>query len=73
MARPRIIRQVAVLADRGVFGTCSCGGDVRFYTDSGVKCSVCGKLYGLWYIRRKPKQETPEQKQPSFKNLEDLV
>lgn len=55
LPRQRVVRQIFVLEDRGVFGTCSCGGDVKFYTDSGVKCSVCGKLYGLWYIRKKKK------------------
>ncbi|MBI4258793.1 MAG: hypothetical protein HY619_07545 [Thaumarchaeota archaeon] len=73
MARPRIIRQIEVLEDKGVFGACSCGGDVRFYSDSGVKCSVCGKLYGLWYIRRKVKTEVAESKELKFRQPEDLV
>ncbi len=62
MARPKIQRLVQVIKDRGSFGTCSCGGEVLFYTDSGVKCSTCGKLYGLWYLRRKANKQEEQKK-----------
>ncbi|MCS4538721.1 MAG: hypothetical protein HYY67_07690 [Thaumarchaeota archaeon] len=51
--RPRIQRTITVLETRGVFGTCNCGGRVLYYSDSGVKCESCGKLYGVWSIRHK--------------------
>jgi len=41
-----------VLADKGVFGICSCGGDIMFYSNRGVLCTSCGKLYGTWQFRR---------------------
>ena len=30
----------------GIFGKCSCGGNIHFYTNRGVKCSDCDKI--LW-------------------------
>jgi len=30
------------------FGRCSCAGEILYYTDRGVRCSTCGKLYGVW-------------------------
>jgi hypothetical protein len=41
-----------VLPEKGVFGVCSCGGDIMFYSNRGVLCSRCGKLYGTWQYRR---------------------
>lgn len=49
--RPRIQRTITVLETRGVFGTCKCGGKVLYYSDSGVKCESCSKLYGVWSTR----------------------
>lgn len=56
--RPRIQRTITVLETRGEFGICSCGGKVLYYSDSGVKCESCGKLYGVWSQRHK-KAEQP--------------
>jgi|GEM_PF-3223874 hypothetical protein len=54
MARQKKVRLIQVLEERGVYGKCSCNGDILFYSDYGVRCKECGKLYGLWYddIRR---------------------
>jgi hypothetical protein len=41
-----------VLTDKGVFGVCSCGGEIMFYSNRGVLCTRCGKLYGIWQYRR---------------------
>ena len=41
-----------VLTDKGVFGVCSCGGEIMFYSNRGVLCTRCGKLYGIWHYRR---------------------
>ncbi|MBM3897040.1 MAG: hypothetical protein FJ358_00715 [Thaumarchaeota archaeon] len=51
--RPRIQRTITVLETRGVFGTCNCGGRVLYYSDSGVKCESCSKLYGVLCARHK--------------------
>ena len=53
MVRPRIQRTITVLETRGQFGNCTCGGRVLYYSDSGVKCEACGKLYGVWSTRIK--------------------
>ncbi len=37
---------VEPIPNTGVFGVCSCGGDVLYYMDRGVRCKECGKLYG---------------------------
>jgi len=41
-----------ILTDKGVFGLCSCGGEIMFYSNRGVLCTRCGKLYGTWQYRR---------------------
>jgi hypothetical protein len=46
--RPKTIRIIESVHSKGVFGPCSCGGEVLYYTDRGVRCSTCGKLYGVW-------------------------
>lgn len=58
---------MTILKDRGVFGTCSCGGDVVFYSNHGVQCKRCGKLYGIWQ-RRKKKQFKVEEKPKTESN-----
>ncbi len=49
--RPKTIRIIESIHSKGVFGPCSCGGEVLYYTDRGVRCSTCGKLYGVWANR----------------------
>jgi hypothetical protein len=51
--RPRTVRLIEVVEEKGIFGKCSCGGEVLFYSDSGVRCKRCGKLYGTWFKRKK--------------------
>ena len=46
--RQKTIRLIESIHTKGVFGPCACGGDVLYYTDKGVRCSTCGKLYGIW-------------------------
>ncbi len=46
--RRKNIRLIESIHGKGVFGPCSCGGEVLYYTDRGVRCSTCGKLYGVW-------------------------
>lgn len=51
--RPKTIRIIESIHSKGVFGPCSCGGEVLYYTDRGVRCSTCGKLYGVWANRQR--------------------
>jgi len=51
--RQKTVRLIQVVEEKGVFGKCSCGGEVLFYSDAGVRCKKCGKLYGTWFQRRK--------------------
>jgi len=51
--RPKTVRLIQVVEERDVFGKCSCGGEVLFYSDSGVRCKKCGKLYGTWFQRKR--------------------
>ena len=46
--RQKTIRLIESIHTKGVFCHCACGGDVLYYTDKGVRCSTCGKLYGVW-------------------------
>lgn len=46
--RQKTIRLIENIHSKGVFGSCACGGKVLYYTDKGVRCSTCGKLYGVW-------------------------
>ena len=50
--RQRIQRIVEVVEEKGEYGSCNCGGIIRFYSDAGVKCSSCNKLFGVWTGRR---------------------
>jgi len=58
--RRKTIRQIQVVKECGIFGKCLCGGDVLFYSDSGVKCMECGKLYGTW-LKKKKKSHLPSK------------
>ncbi len=50
--RRKTIRLIESIHSKGVFGPCACGGEVLYYTDQGVRCATCGKLYGVWTNRR---------------------
>jgi hypothetical protein len=52
MGRRKTIRLIESIHSKGIFGPCSCGGEVLYYTDKGVRCSTCGKLYGVWTEKR---------------------
>jgi len=65
MPRKKKIQISEPLFERGIFGNCSCGGRVLFYSDTAVKCEVCNKLYGLWFKRWK--------RSSSMERLESLL
>ncbi|MGQ9719448.1 MAG: hypothetical protein ACUVWK_06410 [Nitrososphaerales archaeon] len=51
--RQRTVRTIQVVEERGAYGKCTCGGEVLFYSDFGVRCKACGKLYGTWFHRKR--------------------
>lgn len=71
--RQKTIRLIQVVEEKGVFGKCSCGDDVLYYSDSGVRCKKCGKLYGTWFKRKKSaikhSEETLKKIEKSEENL----
>lgn len=46
--RQKTIRLIESIHNKGIYGNCSCRGEVLYYNDMGVRCSTCGKLYGIW-------------------------
>lgn len=40
-----------VVREKGVFGYCECGHAIYYYSDRGIRCSSCSKLYGTWKVR----------------------
>ena len=76
MSRIKSIRLIETMDSKGVFGRCSCAGEVLYYTDQGVRCSTCGKLYGVWSNRRraltKRSQDLLEQTQNPFGADEEM-
>ena len=68
-------KTVMVQSEKGNFGTCSCGGEVLFYSHHGVQCKKCGKLYGVWYFKRKtrnPEATLSENKNTSTSTLSGI-
>lgn len=58
---------VTMIKEGGVFGKCSCGAEVIFYSNHGVQCKKCDKLYGVWhYIRKKNSNETLKNKTSTY-------
>jgi hypothetical protein len=49
MMMPKTLRLIQIIEEKGIYGKCSCGGNLLFYSDQGIRCEECGKLYGLWY------------------------
>ena len=46
------------------WGNCACGGKIVYYTDFGVRCDRCKKLYGTWVENlKKAKQEEHRRKE----------
>jgi len=46
------------LTNRGIYGTCTCGGNVFYFSNRGVMCDTCRKLYGVWQNKRgRPKSK----------------
>ncbi|MEM3437486.1 MAG: hypothetical protein QXP55_02980 [Nitrososphaerales archaeon] len=76
--RPKTVRLIQVVEEKGVFGKCSCGDDILYYSDSGVRCKKCSKLYGTWFKRKKSaikhSEETLKKIEENEKSLskEDL-
>jgi hypothetical protein len=55
---------VAKLGGQHPWGNCGCGGKIVYYTDFGVRCEKCSKLYGTWVENiKKAKQEEHRRKE----------
>jgi hypothetical protein len=49
---------------QNAWGSCGCGGKIVYYTDFGVRCEKCKKLYGTWIENlKKAKQEEHRRKE----------
>jgi hypothetical protein len=76
--RTKTIWRIESLASKGVFSSCSCGGEVLYYSDKGVRCSTCGKLYAIWtnnrqsQIKRSIQILEGNETKPSSDELTDL-
>lgn len=51
--RPKIAKVITQVS-LAIYGICSCGGNIVYLSDNGIKCQNCNKLYGTWH-KRKPK------------------
>ncbi len=40
-----------IIKGKGIFCYCTCGHEVVYYSDSGIRCSKCGKLYGTLKVK----------------------
>jgi len=76
--RTKTIWRIESLPSKGVFCSCSCGGEVLYYSDKGVRCSTCGKLYGIYtnnrqsQIKRSIQILEGNETKPSSEELTDL-
>lgn len=74
--RAKTIWRIESIPYRGIFCSCSCGGEVLFYSDKGVRCSTCGKLYGIWtnnqqiQVKRSIRILEGNEKEPTSEELE---
>ena len=41
-------QNLLILEQLGSFGDCHCGGKIVYFSDYGVRCKDCMKLYGTW-------------------------
>jgi predicted secreted acid phosphatase len=65
------IQTTLVLKQLGKYGDCACGGDVVYYSDFGVRCEKCTKLYGTWVENiKKAKQEEKQRKEDIARKVE---
>jgi hypothetical protein len=65
---PELNSDVRVLPTRvdgqPTWGNCGCGGKIVYFSDFGVRCETCNKLYGTWVENlKKAKQEENRKKE----------
>ncbi|MHB1908147.1 MAG: hypothetical protein ACYCQJ_04645 [Nitrososphaerales archaeon] len=59
------------IKEMGSWGKCACGGEISYYSDYGVRCESCQKLYGTWVENlKKAKQEEHQRKEQRQQLLE---
>jgi hypothetical protein len=73
MGRPRKPQQAILVEPQlGVYGKCGeCGADILYYSDYGVKCSNCHKLFGTWSSRRPRTQQQILEEEAMKKRMEE--
>jgi len=55
---------VIKVKEQGTWGNCGCGGKIVYFSDFGVRCEKCKKLYGTWVENlKKAKQEEHRKKE----------
>jgi hypothetical protein len=69
--RQKTIRLIQVVKEKGIFGKCSCGDDILYYSDSGVRCKNCGKLYGTWFNKKRSAIKHSEETLKKIENSEE--
>ncbi len=56
--------ETAKVKDQETWGNCGCGGRISYYSDFGVRCEKCKKLYGTWVENlKRAKQEEHRKKE----------
>lgn len=55
-----------VMSSMGKWGKCVCGGWVLYYSDYGVRCSECKRLYGTWIENLKKSKEMEKQRRQTI-------
>ncbi len=64
-------QSVLIVSTMGKWGECNCGGTVHYYSDFGVRCGECNKLYGTWVENlRKSKEEERRRREEIARRIE---
>ena len=67
----KVAQATLVLKQHGKYGDCTCGGNIVYYSDYGVRCEKCKRLYGTWVEDlKKAKQEEKQKKEEIARKIE---
>jgi hypothetical protein len=58
--------------DQGTWGSCGCGGKISYYSDFGVRCEKCSKLYGTWVEDLKKSQREEQKRKEHIAHLIEI-
>lgn len=60
----KTIQGTLIVNQLGKYGDCGCGGNIVYFSDYGVRCESCNRLYGTWVENiKKAKQEEKQRKE----------